>query len=144
MTDTFWTAIERVGSLALLAMVLWAVWKAILQRNKSECERLDKLVQFVQSQVIHVQQLQEANVTAFQGLVEQTLESMHMIIKLVETHESETTHRHSSLAKAVEARQLIILERLDIAIGHIKKLNGEIRDASVDGQMRSGVQKGQS
>jgi translation initiation factor 2B subunit (eIF-2B alpha/beta/delta family) len=62
-TAEFWTALERVGALVLLAALLWLGWLYISEREKGSSGRSASLVQFIQDQVKDAQQVQALYVT---------------------------------------------------------------------------------
>lgn len=113
LTETFWAALERVGSLALLAALLWLGWKYIRDREGREHLRMNSLVEFVQHQVELGRESQDLYVT-----------------KLEETHEKHSRALADLLASVVESTMTT-----NLVLADLKSAGGEEHKAILDAVM---------
>lgn len=121
--EALWQGLERLGSMALLALVLWGAWKYLSRRADAENNRLDKLVEFVQNQVQTANEAGREQQELWLRLSTHTIEALTGLLDAATKHESASTSRHDELVDKLEG----VVSRIS------KAVEEEITDAGVDG-----------
>lgn len=135
----FWEALERVGSLALLAAVLYGGWKFLSIWSDREATRLDNLVGYLQNQLKQQQESFDLTRDSLELMISEVLKILSTIADVFVKHESRDAKRHEQAVVMFKefSRQTSELDgkRHDELMAALQKLNKrmEALDAKMDG-----------